>query len=130
MKSHRVDLILNALAVVFSLLGGATLASFSFALMRGLSGDASMLLILTSVVYGILALATGILLYRRSELAPRVFLMWCAAFALFIAAVPEMRIATAIPGYVLGLVLFLWVYVFVSRQLGSRPGIGTVAKDL
>jgi hypothetical protein len=115
--SRRAEILVNLIAVWFSLVGGGTLMA-SLAGFGHIGGDIPIGVALIGMSYGVLALATSILLFRRSSMAPRVLLLWCASFALFIAVLPEIRTAIAIPGYILGVIAFVAVHRFISRHMG------------
>jgi hypothetical protein len=115
--SRRAEITVNLIALWFSLVGGGTLLA-SLAGFAHIGRDIPIGVALIGIAYGVLALATSVLLFRRSSMAPRVFLLWCASFALFIAVLPEIRMAIAIPGYIFGAVLFFAIHRFISRHLG------------
>jgi len=118
--ARREDVIINTLASLYAFLGAMTLVAHIIGFARA-SGDIPVGLVLISSTYGLTALATGVLLFRRSQAAPRVFLLWCVTFGLFIGAVPEMRIPLAIPGYITGVVVLFLIHRYITRRLTPQP---------
>lgn len=118
--SSRTELVLNLIALVFTLLGGMTLLGFLIGLLRGPQEGFSLVLVLVSIVYGFLALAVGVLLFRKSESAKRALLLWIITLLIFIAGVPEMWVPIALPGYIFGVAVLVWLYRYLSRHLS--PG--------
>ena len=121
---RRAAIGINVLALVFTFLGAMTIVAHAIGITRAV-GEIPIGPVLISSTYGLLALATGVLLFRRSETAPRVFLLWCVTFGAFIVAVPEMRIPLAIPGYAFGLVVLFFIYKFMTRHLAAGPRVGS-----
>jgi hypothetical protein len=73
-------------------------------------------------IYGASALATGVLLLRRSVLAQRSFLVFCGALTAYVAIAPELHHLIMIPSLVLIAGLLLFAYRFMARRPGSdRP---------
>lgn len=119
--SRRTELVLNIIAVIFTLLGGMTLLGFLIGLLRGPQEGFSLVLVLVSTVYGLLALAIGVLLFRRSESAKRALFLWIITLLIFIASVREMWIPMALPGYIFGAAVLAWLHRYLSRHLSPGP---------
>lgn len=119
--TRRTELVLNLIALAFTVLGAMTLLGFLIGLMRGPEKGFSFALVLVSIAYGFLAVAVGVLMFRRSEAAKPILLLWSISFLIFIASMPEMWVPTALPGYVLGAGLLVWLYRYLSKHLGPSP---------
>jgi hypothetical protein len=105
--------------------GGSALAS----VVRHAGGIPVEITVLTSA-YGVLALATGLLLRRGSRLAPWGFALCCASFVALLAVAPGVRRPVLIPVVValfIGLALMHRLLAYLHRarvSAGSPPSAG------
>ena len=72
-----------------------------------------------ATMYGVAAIATGLLLWRRSAGARTAYLLWCVTVLLYVMTVPELIRWPALPGLVAAVGILSWCYRYISRSLDS-----------
>lgn len=108
---------IRALAAALVVIGLASVLTNGAAV--ALSRDASGIQTTIAICYGIAAIVSGILIWRRASGARRAYLAWCVTIVFYLITIPKLFAWYSVPAFVVAGLLLSWGYRYISRNVES-----------